>query len=160
MKERRAARRLAVDVLYESEIRDSLPTEALAARQRSGWVVPTSDDLNGLVNEGEVPSEQAVGYAGRLVEGVQTHHADIDALIVRYADRWAIDRMPVIDRTLLRIGVFEMLWEKDVPVAVAINEAVELAKQLSTEDSGKFINGLLGRIAEVAGPSPEDRTNL
>lgn len=159
MRERRAARRLAIDVLYESEIRDSLPTEALAARQQSGWVVATSDDLSEPFGIKEPPSNDAVAYARRLIEGVQNHHADIDALIARYADRWAIDRMPVVDRTLLRIALFEMLWGEDVPFAVAINEAVELAKQLSTEESGKFINGLLGRIADISGPSPEARTN-
>jgi N utilization substance protein B len=69
-------------------------------------------------------------------------------LIVKYADRWAIERMPVIDRSLLRMALFELLWGDDIPVAVAINEAVELAKSLSTEDSGRFVNGLLGKIAE------------
>jgi N utilization substance protein B len=83
-----------------------------------------------------------------LVEGVQSHHADIDALIVSYADKWTIERMPVIDRNLVRIALYEFLWGQDIPVAVAINEAVELAKAFSTEDSGRFVNGLLGRIAE------------
>ena len=148
MKERRAARRLAIDVLYESEIRGSLPTEALAAHQGAGWVVPTSEDLSEPLGPDQPPSEDAVAYARVLVEGVQAHHADIDELIARYADRWAIERMPVVDRTLLRIALFEMLWSDDVPVAVAINEAVELAKSLSTDDSGRFVNGLLGKIAE------------
>lgn len=151
MKKRRLARRLAIDVLYEAEIRGSLPSEALADHQRGGWVVPSSEDLGEPSGPDEVRSDEAVAYASELVTGVQEHHADIDALIVRYADRWAIERMPVIDRTLLRMALFEMLWGDDVPVAVAINEAVELAKQLSTEDSGKFINGLLGRIADVEG---------
>lgn len=152
MKERRAARRIAVDVLYEAEIRGSLPSEALEQRQRSGWVIPTADDLNNQDDEQEIRADTSIAYARRLIEGVQEHHADIDALIEQYADRWTIERMPVIDRTLLRLAVFEMLWGDNVPIAVAINEAVEMAKQLSTEDSGKFINGLLGRIAEVAGP--------
>ncbi|MFP5298419.1 MAG: transcription antitermination protein NusB, partial [Actinomycetota bacterium] len=69
----------------------------------------------------------------------------------RYADRWAIERMPVIDRNLIRMALFEVLWGDQVPVPVAINEAVELAKALSTEDSGRFINGLLGRIIEEVG---------
>ena len=82
------------------------------------------------------------------MDGVQEHQADIDALIARYADRWAIERMPVIDRNLVRIALFELFWRRDVPVPVAINEAVELAKALSTDDSGRFINGLLGRIVD------------
>lgn len=153
MKERRLARRLALDVLYEAEIRGSLPTEALANHQRQGWVVPSSEDLGEPSGPDEVRSDEAVAYASVLVKGVQEHHADIDALIVRYADRWAIERMPVIDRTLLRIALLEMLWSDDVPVAVAINEAVELAKMLSTDDSSRFVNGLLGRIAEEQEPT-------
>ena len=97
------------------------------------------------------PSEvtpEALEYGRKLVDGVQAHQAEIDGLLVTHADRWAIDRMPVVDRTILRLAVFELLWGGDVPVPVAINEAVELAKELSTEDSGRFVNGLLGRIAE------------
>lgn len=151
MKERRSARRLAVDILYEAEIRNSLPIDALAAREAEGWVVPSADDLGVPDVEGDrndVPGHAAITYARELVEGVQTHHAAIDELISRYADRWAIERMPIVDRSLLRMAVYELLWGHDVPVAVVINEAVEVAKTLSTEDSGRFINGLLGRIAE------------
>ena len=148
MKERREGRRLAIDILYEAEIRGSLPTEALASHHSSGWVLATSDDLSEPPSEKHPPGEAAVAYARQLIEGVQSHHAEIDELIVRYADRWAIERMPIVDRTLLRLALFEMLWGGDVPVAVAINEAVELAKELSTEDSSRFVNGLLGRIIE------------
>ncbi|HEX2195281.1 MAG TPA: transcription antitermination factor NusB [Actinomycetota bacterium] len=146
MKARRAARRLALDVLYEAEIRDTLPSEALEARRSGGWVVATASDAE---EPGEEPTEEALAYAADLVSGVQEHHADIDQLIAGHADRWAIERMPVVDRTLLRIALFELLWRDDIPVAVGINEAVELAKAYSTEDSGRFINGLLGRIVEV-----------
>jgi transcription antitermination protein NusB len=149
MKARRAARRLAVDVLYEAEIRDRLPVDALAERTAQGWVVPTASDDDTELDPPETePSSEAMHYAETLVRGVQEHHADIDFLIAKYADRWAIERMPVVDRTLLRIAMFELLWGGDTPVAVAINEAVELAKALSTEDSGRFINGLLGRVVE------------
>jgi N utilization substance protein B len=145
-RERRAARRLALDVLYESEIRDELPVDRLAAHQREGWVVsgPADDEDQ----TGEQPTPEASAYARVIVEGVQGHQADIDALIARFADRWTIERMPVIDRTLLRMGIFELLWRDDIPTAVAINEAVELAKSLSTDESGRFVNGLLGRVAE------------
>jgi transcription antitermination protein NusB len=144
-RERRAARRLALDVLYEAEIRDELPVDRLAAHQSGGWVVPSAEDDT---VEGGEPGPEVSAYARVLIEGVQEHQADIDALIARFADRWAIERMPIVDRTLIRIGVFELLWRDDVPTAVAINEAVELAKSLSTDDSGKFVNGLLGRVAE------------
>jgi N utilization substance protein B len=146
MKERRAARRLALDVLYEAEIRDELPLEAWDVRTHDGWVIPAPDDSDLALPE--IAPEAAAKYARMLVVGVQEHQADIDALIARYADHWTITRMPVIDRNLLRIAMFELLWRDDIPVAVAINEAVELAKSLSTDDSGRFINGLLGKIVD------------
>ncbi len=89
-----------------------------------------------------------ISYASILVEGVQEHAASIDERITRYAEHWALDRMPVVDRNLLRVAIFELLWMAEVPTAVVINEAVELAKSLSTEDSGRFINGVLGRLAQ------------
>lgn len=149
-RERRAARRLALDVLYEAEIRDELPVDRLIAHQRGGWVVPAgpADDEP----SDREPAPEVTAYARSLVEGVQEHQADIDSLIARFADRWAIERMPVVDRTLLRIGIFELLWRDDVPTAVAINEAVELAKSLSTDESGRFVNGLLGKVAEDQPP--------
>jgi N utilization substance protein B len=121
-----------------------LPLEAFAERQRMGW----SAEGGGDESMDEEPEGEVLDYARSLVAGVQEHHADLDVLIVKYADRWAIERMPVIDRSLLRMALFELLWGDDIPVAVAINEAVELAKSLSTEDSGRFVNGLLGKIAE------------
>jgi N utilization substance protein B len=141
---RRAARRLALDVLYEAEMRDLLPAEALATRLEEEWSTIPGEGAERI----EEPAPEALDYAGSLVRGVQEHQADIDSLIAAYADRWALPRMPVIDRNLLRIGLYELLWGDDIPVAVAINEAVELAKSLSTEDSGRFVNGLLGRIAK------------
>lgn len=156
MKSRRVARRLALDVLYEAEIRDELPEEAWKARSEGGWVVPTAEDEDAElepVGDDEFPPPDALDYARTLVHGVQEHHADIDALIARYADRWAIQRMPVVDRTVVRMAIFELLWCDDVPVAVAINEAVEVVKSLSTDDSGRFVNGLLGRIAEQQQPT-------
>jgi len=156
VKSRRAARRLALDVLYEAEIRDVLPEEAFEMRRSGGWVVPTpddqapSDESEGVPSPAEEdPTENSLAYALALVEGVQAHQADTDELIARYADRWAIQRMPVIDRTLIRMAIYELIWRDDIPVAVAINEAVELAKELSTDDSGRFVNGLLGRIVEA-----------
>lgn len=153
MRARRVARRLALDVLYEAEIRTSLPLETFSEREAFGWYVDASSD-----DESEAPEEptaEVVEYARRLVTGVQKHHADLDELIVRYADRWAIERMPVIDRNLIRMALFEIMWGEEIPVPVAINEAVELAKGLSTEDSGRFINGLLGRIVEELPQVPD-----
>ena len=151
MKARREARRIAIDVLYQAEIRGCLPTEALEQYTRPS----TSNEEDADRDDDQGPGGEGHSYARSLVEGVQEKAADIDVLLSRHADRWAIERMPVIDRTVLRIAVFEMLWGPDVPVPVAINEAVELVKVLSTEDSGRFVNGLLGKIAESQVESEE-----
>jgi N utilization substance protein B len=137
---------MALDVLYEAEIRSALPLETFEERVELGWYIDRNEDEG--AESPEEPSADVVGYARKLVAGVQEHHAATDELIGRYADRWAIERMPVIDRNLIRMALFEILWGAEVPVPVAINEAVELAKSLSTDDSGRFVNGLLGRIAE------------
>ncbi|CAN5541608.1 transcription antitermination factor NusB [soil metagenome] len=160
MKGRRAARRLALDVLYEAEIRGRPPVEAFLEREQHGWVIPAAEDtldppealLEGdstsdRLGDRDGQEQEVVGYARGLVAGVQEHQAHIDELIVKYAERWGLQRMPVVDRTVLRMATWELLWGEDIPVAVAINEAVELVKALSTDDSGRFVNGVLGRIA-------------
>lgn len=141
-KDRRSARVLALDVLYQAEIREQLPIDALSALRGQGWSVTLRDGPDATP-----PSYGAVEYATRLVEGIQKYAARIDGLIDRYAEHWAIDRMPVVDKSLLRLAVYELLWESEIPPAVVINEAIELAKSLSTEESGRFINGILGRVA-------------
>jgi transcription antitermination protein NusB len=123
MQPRTKARKRALDILHAADALDRPVLDVLA-------------------DEGDVP-----GFTRELVEGVDAHRAELDDLIRRYADRWALERMPIVDRNLLRIGAFELLYRPDVPTAAAINEAVELAKMLSTEDSGRFVNGLLGRVA-------------
>ncbi|MEA2460215.1 MAG: transcription antitermination protein NusB [Actinomycetota bacterium] len=144
------ARRIALDVLYEAAIRDSLPLDSFRHRQAAGWAqtaAPQEDEPESMRESADPPPE-IIAYARSLVAGVQDHQAEIDEMIARYADRWALDRMPIVDKSLLRMGVFELLWGQEIPVAVAINEAVELAKFFSTDDSGRFINGLLGRVVE------------
>jgi N utilization substance protein B len=89
-------------------------------------------------------------YAVEVVRGVEAHAEHIDEVISSYAEGWTISRMPVVDRNLSRIGVYELLYRDDIDDAVAISEAVELAKELSTDESPRFINGLLARIAEYA----------
>jgi N utilization substance protein B len=126
---RRAARERALGLAYECE-------------QRS---VPGSVLLDGL----PVPPDK---YAQELVLGVDAHHDEIDEIIAKFSEHWSLDRMPVVDRALLRIGAYELGWCPDVPTAVAITEAVELAKQYSTKDSGRFVNGLLSRIAAELRP--------
>lgn len=140
---------MALDVLYEAEIRDLLPSEAWKLREDDGWAMSSGEDPeDGDSADSPLPAPDVLDYARAVVEGVQEHVADIDMLISRYADRWAIERMPVIDRTIVRMALYELLWRSDIPVAVGINEAVELAKSFSTDDSGRFVNGLVGRIVE------------
>ncbi|MFF5172922.1 transcription antitermination factor NusB [Micromonospora sp. NPDC000089] len=134
MPSRRKARKRALDVLYEADLRDR----------------PAAEVLAGYVERIEQPRPEHLGYAVGLVEGVATHLDRIDELIASYAEGWTLDRMPVVDRNLARIAVYELLYVDEIDDAVAISEAVELARQMSTDDSPRFLNGILGRIAEYA----------
>ncbi|MET0416400.1 MAG: transcription antitermination factor NusB [Actinoplanes sp.] len=134
MPARRKARKRALEVLYEADLRDLSPTQVL---------VTYLDRL-------EQPRPDHLEYAIGLVEGVAKHLDRIDELIASYAEGWTIDRMPVVDRNLARIAVYELLYVPEIDDPVAITEAVELAKQMSTDDSPRFLNGILDRIAEFA----------
>ncbi|MEU5567060.1 MULTISPECIES: transcription antitermination factor NusB [Micromonospora] len=134
MPARRKARKRALDVLFEADLRDHPPVEVLA----------------GYLERIERPHPEHLGYAVRLVEGVADHLDRIDELIASYAEGWTLDRMPAVDRNLARIAVYELLFLDEIDDAVAISEAVELARQMSTDDSPRFLNGVLGRIAEYA----------
>jgi len=107
--------------------------------------VTTLAERLGTAGRGSV----APDYAVELVEGVASHRDRIDEILSTYAEGWTLDRMPGVDRGILRLGLYELLWRDDVPDAVAIDEAVELAKSLSTDDSPRFVNGILGRIVLV-----------
>jgi N utilization substance protein B len=130
---RRAARERALELAYEGEQRGLTASELLAD-------LPLDPDP----------------YAKTLVAGIEEHRDEIDALIRKYSEHWALERMPVVDRALLRIGTYELAWVPDTPAAVVITEAVELAKEYSTKDSGRFVNGLLARIAEEVRPESVD----
>lgn len=117
------------------------------ARKHALDILHSADALDRPVPEILDAEQTVAAFTRELVEGVEANRAELDDLIRRYADRWALERMPIVDRNLLRIGIFELLHRPDIPTAAAINEAVELAKILSTEDSGRFVNGLLGRVA-------------
>jgi transcription antitermination protein NusB len=129
---RSKARRRAVDVLYESDLRGDDAVTLLAGRVGSPDVAPVND------------------YTITLVEGVTANRTRIDELISEHAEGWTLARMPAVDRAVLRLGLYELLWAQDVPDAVAIDEAVELAKELSTDDSPRFVNGVLDSIARIA----------
>ena len=130
MAARTKARKRALDVLFESDLRNLPLDSTLAAR-----VARADPPLN--------------PYVSTLVDGVTTHQRRIDELLETYAVGWNVDRMPAVDRNLLRIGVFEILYRDDIPDAVAISEAVSLAEELSTDESPAFVNGLLARIVEL-----------
>ena len=149
--DRRGARILALDALYQAEIREQLPSEALSLLCKDSSVTLPDPPEPGV----EAPSEETVAYATRLVEGFQEHAATIDGHIDVAATHWAIERMPIVDKNVLRLAVYELLWQPDIPTAVVINEAIELAKSLSTEGSGRFINGILGRVASSRSTATE-----
>jgi transcription antitermination protein NusB len=133
---RRKSRRRALDVLYQADLRELEPRQVLAdTLARMGTGAP-----------------EHMAYAKDLVNGVAEHYERIDELIASYAEGWTLERMPTVDRNLCRIAVFELLYRDDVDRAVAINEAVELAGELSTDGSPRFVNGLLDRIANYATP--------
>ncbi|MDT7543920.1 MAG: transcription antitermination protein NusB [Actinomycetota bacterium] len=127
---RSKARKRAVDVLYE-------------AGQRDGDVLRTLKDR---LAQSDPPVPE---YAVELVEGVVANQGRIDELLSTYAEEWTLDRMPPVDLAILRLGTYELLWRDDVPDAVAVSEAVELAGSLSTDESPAFVNGLLARILSL-----------
>ena len=95
--------------------------------------------------ENEAPDEVKV-FAERLVAGALEHKKELDALIEKYATNWKINRMPIVDRNILRAGTYELLWMDDVPAKVTVNEAIELAKSFGDDDASKFVNGILDKV--------------
>ncbi|HEU4439485.1 MAG TPA: transcription antitermination factor NusB [Methylomirabilota bacterium] len=130
MGRRRKARELALQLLYQLDV------------QGEGNPQPHLDDF--WLRHPVDP--EAREFAESLVRGTKTHEAEIDELIARYAENWELDRMAVVDRNILRQGIFELRWTREVPPKVAINEALEVAKKFSTQESSRFINGILDRI--------------
>ncbi len=126
---RRQARERTLSLLYEAESKDVAPAAVLAG-------LPVEPDA----------------YAVDVVRGVGDHMAELDTWISDYAKDWTIDRMPALDRALLRMGIFELLHRPEVPTGAVISEAVELAQRFSTDESSRFVNGMLARIAETVRP--------
>ena len=132
MAARSKARKRALDLLFEADQRSLNVSALLADRQNN-------------------PGDQRPlnPYTVEIVEGVVVHWAEIDELLTTYSHGWTLPRMPGVDRSILRLGAWEVVWNDQVPDGVAISEAVELARTLSTDDSPSFVNGLLARLAEV-----------
>ena len=129
MSARRKARKKALDLLFEADLR-SVSALELASERPSAEL-----------------SEAA--YVSTLVSGVSEHREKIDELIHTYAEGWDLDRMPAVDRNLLRLALYEILWESDLDDQIAISEAVELAQELSTKDSAQYVNGILARVSSL-----------
>ncbi|MCH6229582.1 transcription antitermination factor NusB [Microbacterium sp. CFH 31415] len=133
MSARSKARKRALDILFQADVRgDELPSTLAAEAKRAA---------------NEPAREASWLYAREIVDGVIDNREAIDEQITTFAKDWSLARMPAVDRAVLRIGVWEILYNDEVPAAVAIDEAVELAKEFSTDDSGSFVHGVLGRIA-------------
>jgi N utilization substance protein B len=131
---RSKARKQALDLLYETDIRGTNLVETLISRD-----VPAEGPDARPIRE----------YTRDLVNGVSENRRKIDELITTYAQGWDMDRLPAVDRNILRLGIFEILWSTSVPTSVAIDEALVLAKELSSDESSKYIHGVLGRIASI-----------
>ena len=129
---RRKSRELALQVLYQEELTGQ----------------PDFFNFDGFCAHFQA-NKKAIPYARQLLEGVQNKKAEINQLISRYAENWRLERMSVIDRNILRLAVFELHYQEDVPTSVAINEAVEIAKRYATDESGPFINGILDAMAKA-----------
>ena len=127
MSTRSKSRKAALDLLYEADIRGRSASDLLSTRL---------SDEETYIRE----------YTAQLLEGIATYRRKIDELIILHAQGWDMDRMPAVDRNILRIAIYELLWNKEIPEKVAINEALELAKVLSTDDSVSYINGVLSTI--------------
>lgn len=136
MSARSKARKRALDILFQADVRGDEVAETLAAEARRAASEPSR--------------EASWLYAREIVDGVIDHRDEIDEQITTFSKDWPLSRMPAVDRAVLRMGVWELLYNADVPSAVAIDEAVELAKEYSTDDSGAFVHGVLARIARSA----------
>ncbi|GAA2838283.1 NusB antitermination factor [Leucobacter komagatae] len=136
MSARTKARKRALDMLFQADVMNTSVMDVVA------------DEAKRAVGEPDRVASWL--YAREIVDGVNDHREEIDELIASYAQGWTIERMPNVDRAILRIASWEMLHNPEVPAPVAINEAVALAKEYSTDDSGRFVNGVLGKIAEHA----------
>lgn len=132
---RSKARKRALDVLYGADVRGETINASLLAEENRQLADPQR--------------ASSWAYAKEIVEGVAAHGDEIDEMIETYSQGWTIERMPAVDRAIIRIGIWEVLFNPAVPDSVAISEAVESATVLSTEDSAGFVNGLLGRIAQI-----------
>ena len=145
---------MALQMLYQSDLGGTGSDQVVAEFQSGDHLVDPVEsgereaELNRPLESrtGHVEVEKALAYAKTLVQGTLTHREEIDVLIRRQAEHWRLERMPAVDRNILRLAVYEFLYEADVPKHVILDEAIELAKEFGSEQSGRFVNGLLDGI--------------
>lgn len=134
MSARSKARKQTLDLLYEADIRGASAAELLSTRD--------------IVEEG--PDARPIrDFTRELISGITANKRKIDELITTYAQGWDMDRLPAVDRNILRLGIYEIVWTPDLAEGIAIDEALNLAKELSTEESAGYIHGVLGKISQI-----------
>lgn len=138
MSSRTKSRKRAVDALYAADLRDAMATDLLEQTKQSVIEHQNQDEI--------------FDFANQLVEGVLANQLEIDALLDTVSQNWPLDRMPAVDRAILRVATFELVYESETPAQVVISEAVALAGELSTDDSSTFVNGVLAAIAATRKP--------
>ena len=134
MSARSKARKQTLDLLYEADIRGTAAIDILASRS---------------VDDSDADARPIREFTRELIAGISAQKRKIDELISTYAQGWDMDRLPTVDRNILRLAIYELIWTPDLPEGVVINEALELAKQLSTDESASYIHGVLGKISMI-----------
>ena len=141
---------MAIQMLYQSDLGQMSPQTVFAAFKPTEYLQERASARRASSAAQEpVDLEEAFAYAQTLVNGTQEHLEEIDDIIRRQAEHWRLERMPAVDRNILRLAVFEFLYETDVPQLVVLDEAIELAKEFGTEQSGRFVNGVLDGILKT-----------
>ena len=148
MRKRTRSREFALQILYQMDMSDAGITDAFDDFWKDKSDLALNDPEKDAI-ESEKKDPEVRQYAEKIVKGVLDHLEKIDPIVERYAENWSMMRMAYVDRNILRLSVFEILFCNDIPVKVAINEAVELAKRYGESDSSKFVNGILDRIAKT-----------
>jgi transcription antitermination protein NusB len=138
---RRKAREHALQILFQLDLRKEKPS---AASLRRFWMEFQ-------------PEEEVKAFAEEIIKGTYKHLPEINGLIHQCAKNWSLERMAVVDRNVLRMAIYEILYRIDIPTSVSINEAIEIAKKYGTEESGAFVNGILDRVARLTGKLEENR---
>lgn len=155
--EHTAARREALQMLYTGELTGT-PLESLVEEDARDALLLVPECPEG-VEDNELVGVELADYARELVSGIVSHLDQLDERIASTAENWTLDRMPIVDRNIIRLATYEIAFCDDIPTGVAINEAVEMAKAFGTDESPKFVNGVLGRIAsetaDALDPAPD-----